>query len=94
LFSGGSGLDSLSISGNGDNAKMDLKATNENGKTSKVSGFQLAANNVLLIDVGDKATVNDNFDFTRAITTDARDNQKAIGITSNGEIDFAGHTQG
>jgi hypothetical protein len=29
--------DSLSISGNGDSAKMELKATNDNGKSNKVS---------------------------------------------------------
>jgi hypothetical protein len=37
LFSGVSDSDGLSISGNGDTAKMELKATNENGKTKKVS---------------------------------------------------------
>jgi hypothetical protein len=72
----------LSVSGNGDSAKMELKATNDNGKSNRVSGFQLAADNVLSIEVGDK------------VTTDARNNQKAIGITSNGVIDFAGYTQG
>jgi hypothetical protein len=30
----------LSITGNGDNAKMELKATNDNGKSKRVSGFQ------------------------------------------------------
>ena len=84
----------LSITGNGDSAKMELKATNDNGKTSKVSGFQLTADNVLSTEVGDKVTVIDNVDFTKAITTDARNNQKVIGITSNGVIDFAGYNQG
>jgi hypothetical protein len=41
LFSSDS--DSLSISRNDDNAKMELKATNENGKTKKVSDFQMNA---------------------------------------------------
>jgi hypothetical protein len=86
--------DSLSISGNGDSAKMELKATNDDGKSNRVSGFQLTADNVLSIDVGDKVTVKDNADFTRAITTDAGDNQKAIGITSNGVVDFARYPQG
>jgi hypothetical protein len=94
LFSGVSDSDGLSISGNGDTAKMELKATNENGKTTKVSDFQMNADNVLYIKAGDKVTVKDNVDFTRAITTDARNNQKAIGITSNGVIDLAGYAQG
>jgi hypothetical protein len=86
--------DSLSISGNGDSAKMELKATNDNGKSNRVSGFLLTADNVLSIEAGDKVTVKDNVDFTRAITTDSRNNQKAISITSNGVIDFAGYNQG
>jgi hypothetical protein len=95
LFSTGS-LDSngLSISGNGDSAKMELKATNDNGKSNRVSGFQLTADSVLSIEAGDKVTVKDNVDFTKAVTTDATNNQKAIGITSNGVIDFTGYTQG
>jgi hypothetical protein len=84
----------LSISGNGDSAKMELKATNDNGKSNRVSGFQLTADNVLSTEVGDKVTVKDHVDFTKAITTDSRNNQKAIGITSDGVIDFAGYTQG
>jgi hypothetical protein len=91
LFSSDS--DSLSISGNGDNAKMMLKATNENGKTKKVSDFQMNADNVLYIKVGDTVTVKDKVDFTKAITTDGNNNQKVIGITSNG-LDFTGYTQG
>ena len=94
LFSGVSDSDGLSISGNGDTAKMELKATNGNGKTNKVSDFQMNADNVLYIKVGDKVTVNDNVDFTKAITTDGNNNQKAIGITSDGVIDFTGYTQG
>ena len=95
LFSGASvDTDSLSISGNGDTAKMELKATNDNGKSNRVSDFQLTADNVLSTEVGDKVTVKDNVDFTKAVTTDARNNQKAIGITSNGVIDFAGYNQG
>jgi hypothetical protein len=94
LFSGGSGLDSLSISGNGDNAKMEHKATNNNGRSKKVSDFQMTADNVLYIKAGDKVTVKDNVDFTKAITTDGLNNQKAIGITSDGVVDFTGHAQG
>jgi hypothetical protein len=84
----------LSITGNGDSARMELKATNDNGKSNRVSGFQLTADNVLSTEVGDKVTVIDNVDFTKAITTDARNNQKAVGITSNGVIDFTGYSQG
>ena len=84
----------LSISGNSDSAKMELKATNDDGKSNRVSGFQLTADNVLSTEAGDKVTVKDNVDFTKAITTDSRNNQKAIGITSDGVIDFAGYTQG
>ena len=94
LFSGVSNSDGLSISGNGDTAKMELKATNDNGKTNKVSDYQMNADNVLYIKVGDKVTVEDNVDFTKAITTDGNNNQKAIGITSNGVIDFTGYAQG
>ena len=94
LFSEVSDSDGLLISGNGDTANMELKATNDNGKSNRVSGFQLTADNVLSTEVGDKVTVIDNVDFTKAVTTDARNNQKAIGITSNGVIDFAGYTQG
>ena len=94
LFSGVSDSDGLSISGNGDTAKMELKATNDNGKTNKVSDYQMNADNVLYIKVGDKVTVEDNVDFTKAITTDGNNNQKAIGITSNGVIDFTGYAQG
>jgi hypothetical protein len=94
LFSGVSDSDGLSISSNGDTAKMELKVTNENGKTTKVSDFQMNADNVLYIKVGDKVTVNDNVDFTKAIATDGNNNQKAIGITSNGVIDFTGYAQG
>jgi hypothetical protein len=86
--------DSLSITGNGDSAKMELKATNDNGKSTRVSDFQLTADNVLSTEVGDKVTVKDNVDFTNAVTTDARNNQKDIGITSNGVIDFTGYSQG
>jgi hypothetical protein len=86
--------DSLSLTGNGDSAEMELRATNNDGKSNRVSGFQLTADNVLSTKVGDKVTVKDNVDFTKAVTTDARNNQKAIGITSNGVIDFAGYTQG
>ena len=49
---------------------------------------------MLSIEAGDKVTVKDNVDFTRAITTDARNNQKAVGITSNGVIDISGYAQG
>ena len=94
LFSGVSDSDGLSISGNGDTAKMGLKATNDNGKSNRVSDFHLTADNVLSTEVGDKVTVKDNVDFTKAVVTDARNNQKAIGITSNGVIDFAGYAQG
>ena len=94
LFSGVSDSDGLSISGNGDTAKMELKATNDNGKTNKVSDYQMNADNALYIKVGDKVTVEDNVDFTKAITTDGNNNQKAIGITSNGVIDFTGYAQG
>ena len=94
FFSGVSDSDGLSISGNGDTAKMELKATNDNGKTNKVSNYQMNADNVLYIKVGDKVTVEDNVDFTKAITTDGNNNQKAIGITSNGVIDFTGYAQG
>ena len=94
LFSGVSDSDGLSISGNGDTAKMELKATNDNGKTNKVSDYQMNADNVLYIKVGDKVTVEDNVDITKAITTDGNNNQKAIGITSNGVIDFTGYAQG
>jgi hypothetical protein len=86
--------DSLSITGNGDSAKMELKATNDNGKSNRVSGFQLTADNVLSTEVSDKVTVKDNVDFTKAVTTDGKNNQKAIGITSNGVIDFTGYNQG
>jgi hypothetical protein len=84
----------LFISGNGDSAKMELKATNDNGKSNRVLDFQLTADNVLSIEAGDKVTVKDNVDFTKAVTTDARNNQKSIGITSNGVIDFTGYAQG
>ncbi len=94
LFSGVSDSDGLSISGNGDTAKMELKATNDNGKSNRISDFQLTADNVLSTEVGDKVTVKDNVDFTKAVTTDAKNNQKAIGITSNGVIDFTGYAQG
>jgi hypothetical protein len=94
LFSGVSDSDGLSISGNGDTANMELKATNENGNTKKVSDFLMNADNVLYIKTGDKVTVKDNVDFTKAITTDGNNNQKAIGITSNGVIDFTGYAQG
>ena len=93
LFSGVSDSDGLSISGNGDTAKMELKVTNENGKTKKVSDFQMNAD-ALHIKVGDKVTVLDNVDFTKAIATDGNNNHKAIGITSNGVIDFTGYAQG
>ena len=86
--------DSLSITGNGDSAKMELKATNDNGKSNRISGFQLTADNVLSTEAGDKATVQDNVDFTKAVTTDTRNNQKAIGISRDGVIDFAGYGQG
>ena len=62
---------------------MELKVKNENGKTKKVSDFQMNADNVFHIKVGDKVTVLDNVDFTKAIATDGNNNQKAIGITSN-----------
>ena len=94
LFSGVSDSDGLSISGNGDNAKMELKATNENGKTNKVSDFRLSADNVLFIEQNDKVTITDNVDFTRALVTDSNDNEKRIGVSSNGVIDFAGYAQG
>ena len=84
----------LTISGNDDSAKMELKATNDNGKSKRVSGFQLTADNVLSTEVGDKVTVEDNVDFTKAIVTDGKNNQKAIDITGNGVIGLAGYTQG
>jgi hypothetical protein len=87
-------INSLTISGNGDSAEMELKAINDNGKSNRVSGFQLTADNVLSTEVGDKVTVKDNVDFTKAVITDAMSSQKAIGITSNGVIDLAGYTQG
>ena len=49
---------------------------------------------MLSTQVGDKVTVEDNVDFTKAVVTDGKNNQKAIGITSNGVIDFAGYDQG
>ena len=94
LFSRVSGLDSLSISGNGDTAKMELKATNENGRTNKVSDFRLSADNVLFIEQNDKVTITDNVDFTRALVTDSNDNERRIGVSSSGVIDFASYAQG
>jgi hypothetical protein len=73
---------------------MEPKATNDNGKSNRISDFQLTADNVLSTEVGDKVTVLDNVDFTKAVTTDAKNNQMAIGIASNGVIDFAGYNQG
>ena len=64
--------DSLSISGNRDSAKMELKATNDDGKSNRVSDFLLTADNVLSTEVSDKVTVKDNVDFTKAVTTDAK----------------------
>ena len=86
--------DSLSIIRNGDSAKMELKATNDNGKSNRLAGFQLTADNVLSTEVGDKVTVEDNVDFTKAVTTDARNNQKAVAITSTGVIDLAEYARG
>ncbi len=66
LFSGASvDTDSLSITGNGDSAKMELKVTNDNGKSNRISDFQLTADNVLSAEVGDKVTVLDNVLETR-----------------------------
>ena len=46
-------LDGLSISGNARVlSKMELKVTNENGKTKKVSDFQMNADDVLYIKIG------------------------------------------
>ena len=73
---------------------MELKATNDNGKSNRISDFQLMADNVLSTEVGDKVIVLDNVDFTKAVTTDAKNNQRAMGIASNGVIDFAGYNQG
>ncbi|MFZ0344070.1 MAG: hypothetical protein WAL24_02830 [Nitrososphaeraceae archaeon] len=73
---------------------MELKATNENGKTNKVSDFRLSADNVLFIEQNDKVTITDNVDFTRALVTDSNDNEKRIGVSSSGVIDFAGYAQG
>jgi hypothetical protein len=83
----------LTITGNDDTALMELKATKENGKSTKVSDFRLEADNVLYINQNDKVTVQDNADFTRALVTDSNDNEKRIGIT-DGSIDFAGYAQG
>jgi hypothetical protein len=93
-FNADSKVNLLSITGNGDSAKMELKVTNDNGKPNRVSGFQLTADNVLSTEIDDKVTVKDSVDYTKAVTTDARDNQKAIGITSNGAIDLTGYAQG
>jgi hypothetical protein len=69
--------DSLSITGNGYSAKMELKATNDNGKSNRISDFQLTADNVLSAEVGDKVTVLDNVDFTKAVTTNAKEQPKS-----------------
>jgi hypothetical protein len=46
---------------------MELKATNKNGKSNRVSDFQLTADNVLYIKAGDKVTANDNLDLQRRL---------------------------
>jgi hypothetical protein len=93
-FISSSNDNSLTITGNGNNAEMQLKATRENGKTNRVSDFRLTSDNVLFIEQNDKVTITDNVDFTRALVTDSKDNEKRIDITSNGVMDFVGYAQG
>jgi hypothetical protein len=45
----------LTIAGKSDAAEMELRFTNENGKTNRVSDFQLTADNVLSIETGRKS---------------------------------------
>ena len=88
--------DNLTITGNGDTALMELKATKENGETNKVSDFELTADNVLFIEQGDSVNIDKKGgqDFTKASTTDSSDNRKEIPITPLGRISFAGYSQG
>jgi hypothetical protein len=93
-FISSSNENTLTITGNGNSAEMQLKATKENGGTNKVSDFRLTADNVLFIEQNGKVTITDDVAFTRALVTDSKDNEKRIDITSNGVIDFAGYAQG
>lgn len=87
-------LDNLTITSNGDSAKMRFKATNENGKTVEVSGFGLNADNVLFIEENDKATVTDDVKFTEALLTYPINNKERIDITNDGVVDFSDYNQG
>jgi hypothetical protein len=84
----------LTITGNGDTALMELKATKQNGRTNTVSDFEIGADNVLFIEEGDSVTITDNVRFTKAQTIDSNDKKNKIAISSNGQISFAGYAQG
>jgi hypothetical protein len=63
--SSASTFNNLTITGNGDTALMELKATKQNGRTNTVSDFEIAADNVLYIEQGDSVTVSENVKVTK-----------------------------
>jgi hypothetical protein len=89
-----SSQDTLSITGNGDTASMALKATESNGNTENVDNFELTAANVLQIEEDDDVRITNDVNFDKARTVDVNDNEKAIDIDDDGNVDFDDYPQG
>lgn len=84
----------LDITGNGNQAKLELKAVERDGETDQVDSFELAAENTLRIEQGQDPRITTQATFDKARTIDADDEEKEINVDSSGNVDFSGYSQG
>jgi hypothetical protein len=70
---------------------MELKATNNNGKTRLVSDYKITVDNVVTVPRSGQVTVfsNSDVEFTKALISG-----NEIPIRDNGVVSFAGYPQG
>lgn len=79
------------ISGEGETKVMELKATNNNGKTRLVSDYEITADNVITVPRSGQVTVfsNSDVEFSKALVSG-----NEVPISDNGIVSFAGYGRG
>jgi hypothetical protein len=98
VFSSTERLFIVNVNESDENAKeMELKATKENGETTREDDFEITLDNVISIEQEGKVRVfatDNSVSFTKARTIDINDDGQNIDISSSGEISFAGYSPG
>ena len=98
VFSSTERLFIVNVNESEENAKeMELKATKENGQTTREDDFEITLENVISIEQNGKVRVfapDNGVSFTKARTIDINDDGQNIDISPSGEISFAGYSPG